>query len=566
MKTKILVSFFLFFQVVQSSLTIPNIFGEFPIRTTRYSNFLGDFSSECLIQTTAVTLSPEENICNLNSITTQVEGQILFTPALVTENCPEAKAYENAQQLNILAFIDVVPLPPGNFLNVFNIGFKPNQGDLPFLQVGVEVFGLCFYSIRTLRRIKLNPTTAPRRFLIKFETFFSFLTAIIFLFGFWLRTAYQWTGFLLLPGEIKDFLGLFPILANVHSTLLCAIYWNALRKGCFSPDSRYEKFWRDNFFRSKWIFASVLVMILLTIGVVFAIETFFEANEDLFTIILNILMAVDVLIALLFFFTLFIFIRKVRELYGTKLGLNTSALNRSNKVGPNCFKTLKGLITGSYIEKKVEAQNSQVSSNASLVRLVAHLSKWVFVYNLLIPVAHALVIGGFLSDQNLLKDQDDDTVCRSVFFFTSYLFVKFLMSLCKVKGLAGPAPQKKKTIPVEEKESTRFLTSTKQSSYFVEDEKVGSFAEMKVSQDQKNAFSGKTRSTGESVESLHLAYPKATKSTSRLSSNNLATVIEGQSLESSNQKFRTNKTKSKRRARSKKRKRKRKNSNNFQSL
>eukprot|EP00924_Labyrinthula_sp_SR-Ha-C_P002257 snap_masked-scaffold_19-processed-gene-5.21-mRNA-1 protein AED:1.00 eAED:1.00 QI:0/-1/0/0/-1/1/1/0/304 len=296
-------SLFLFFfpiflNQVNASAQIPSISGNFSYQTTKYSNFIGKFSKNCSISAPMIKLARGENLCNLDTIQTNITGKVLVTFTILNFGCYEEISYENAVKLGAIAVLDSAPIPPGSSFHIHNFRQNFRKGNIPFLQTGTEFFSLfaieglslgfdvlneteikingcgdisqiikcngadqkiymsfsfialfgIYLARKSLKKIKSTASSKPRVFLIIYESIFLFFTCIILFFGLELKQAKNLLRGNIISAQIKDILGILQLIGNIHGSLMNAIYWNALRKGCFLKESKLSKYWRKEFF------------------------------------------------------------------------------------------------------------------------------------------------------------------------------------------------------------------------------------------------------------------------------------------------------------------------------
>eukprot|EP00924_Labyrinthula_sp_SR-Ha-C_P000716 snap_masked-scaffold_7-processed-gene-1.32-mRNA-1 protein AED:1.00 eAED:1.00 QI:0/-1/0/0/-1/1/1/0/632 len=469
--------------------TIPALTGDFEFLTPRYSDFIGGFEAECSINSTVVTLLPEEDLCNINTINTNVSEKVLVVFGVVSFDCVEEVAYENAIELGALVLLDAAPVPPGVSQFIHNLGQKFQFGDVPFLQVGSEfflsfailespLFGtldnstifidgcadvspwtpcfdgyfasflffslVSFYglylSISIVRRMKPTPSSQPRRFLIAYEAFWFGFTALVFFFGVSLRGYRPLLTGEVLPAEVKDVIGSIQIVGNSHATMLCAVYWSALRKGCYSRGSETEEYWRKNFFRSPWILVISAVAIFLVNSFLIGVQAFTEGDVDEFRRRSLITVIIDFLVNLWLFFNMSLFVIRLNQTMSLS---NTGKLRSRNQTRYEMIQdflfSLWDVIKGNASAFKVNSShpaNSQI--NSRLVKLTVHLSKWLIIFVLITTTASGLLFFGAVNAFPLFLLQDDPDVCQASTYTTAFAVIKVFTFYCVVLGLAGP--------------------------------------------------------------------------------------------------------------------------------
>eukprot|EP00924_Labyrinthula_sp_SR-Ha-C_P006822 snap_masked-scaffold_8-processed-gene-1.9-mRNA-1 protein AED:1.00 eAED:1.00 QI:0/0/0/0/1/1/2/0/572 len=495
----ILVSCFLI-QDVYSSAQVPFITGNFTFLTPRYSNFIGDFDEECAIAAPMVKLGPEENMCDLDTIETNLTGQF---------GCYEEIVYENAIELGAVAVIDSVGVPPGSYESIHNAGQSFQKGDIPFLQVGTEFFAtfgieglspafdflsgtpiviqgcgdtnlfnrcydvyqtvyICFsfaalfgvfLAYKSAKKVTLTYSSRPRVVLIAYEALFLLFTAVVLFFGLELRQSKNLLRGDIISAKTKDVLGIVQLIGNIHGSLLNAIYWNALRKGCFLRDSQTALYWRKEFFLSPWQFISSALTASLIIGLLRANEKFHRGKIDQFKRLLQFGISVDIICGIVLFFSMLHFIVTLRKVIA-------SSKSRSSFMGKeSCMDkfhffwiTIKDFMRGKSFALRLSklGTNNGSGVHAKLINLSLHLSKWLMLYVLIMICCSYFILFGFLEYLPFGLLQNDPEMCKAFSFFVGYICVKIFTSYCKIIGLGGPAKVKD-----TERVSIRKYTSNK---------------------------------------------------------------------------------------------------------
>eukprot|EP00924_Labyrinthula_sp_SR-Ha-C_P012890 snap_masked-scaffold_12-processed-gene-2.9-mRNA-1 protein AED:1.00 eAED:1.00 QI:0/0/0/0/1/1/2/0/622 len=466
--------YILLLQTVYSRAQVPLITGNLTFFTPRYSNFIGGFDEECSITAPMVKLAPGENLCDLDTIQTNITGQVLVTLVILSFGCYEEVAYENAIKLGAVAVLDAVAIPPGSYESIHNAGQEFQKGDIPFLQVGTEffvtfgfegispafdllngtpiniegcgdtiLFSKCFeaykityipFSIialfgailayRVAKRVKGSASSRPRIALIAYEALFLVFTAVVLFFGLELRQSKNLLSGNIISARAKDVLGLLQIIGNVHGSLLNAIYWNALRKGCFLKDSQSAAYWRKEFFFSPWQFISIASTATLAVGLIRANDKFHTGEIEQFKSLLKFGVSVDVICGIVLFLSMLHFILTLRKVL-PKSKTESGLLREETCMEKLLFlwTTLKAIVKGRNLSLGLTrpGTNNVSEVHGKLINLSLHLSKWLMLYYL--PF-------GLL--------QNDPDMCRSFSFFVSYICLKILTSYCKIIGLGGP--------------------------------------------------------------------------------------------------------------------------------
>eukprot|EP00924_Labyrinthula_sp_SR-Ha-C_P012922 snap_masked-scaffold_12-processed-gene-3.21-mRNA-1 protein AED:1.00 eAED:1.00 QI:0/-1/0/0/-1/1/1/0/637 len=510
----ILTLLYTLFNGVFSSAQVPFITEDFTFITTRYSNFMGGFDEDCSITAPMVKLAPGENLCDLDSIQTDISGQVLITFIILNFDCFEEIAYENAIQLGAVAVIDAVGIPPGSFHSVHNVGQKFKQGDIPFLQVGTEFFATfgiqgfspafdflvgtpisidgcgdsskiiecydvyqgilivfsfaafsgVFLAYRAVKKVRWTATSRPRVVLIIYEAIFLFFTAVLLFFGLTLRQAKNWADGSIVSAQAKDVLGTLQIVGNVHGSLMNAIYWNALRKGCFVKESKTAAYWRKQFFLSPWQLVALGSSIFFFYELTRLFDNFYSGDVDDFEVFLRIVIWIDVLCGVILFLSMVYFIFTLRKILPNSRNQSVfsngeSCTNRLHFM----WVTIKGVVKGETFSLRKGSPNSpNVSAvNSKLLNLSLHLLKWLSLYVVIMIISSSLLLLGFFENLPFGVLQDDPDGCKAFSFFFAYVCVKIFTSHCKIIGLAGPPGRRVTDTEISNRKySPRLETST----------------------------------------------------------------------------------------------------------
>eukprot|EP00924_Labyrinthula_sp_SR-Ha-C_P012892 snap_masked-scaffold_12-processed-gene-2.17-mRNA-1 protein AED:1.00 eAED:1.00 QI:0/0/0/0/1/1/3/0/603 len=482
---------------VYSWAQVPLITGNFTYKTTRYSNFIGDFDEDCSITAPMVKLGPFETLCDLETIETNISGYVLVTFGILNYGCYEENAYENAIKLGAVALIDAVGIPPGSFHSVHNARQCYKKGSIPFLQVGTEFFGTfgiegispafdlltgtpihtegcadktpiikcynvyqvllilfsftavfgLYIAYKALRRLRVTPSSRPRVTLIVYEALVLFLTSILFFFGLDLRQAKNLLDGSIVSAQGKDTLGTLQLVCSVHTSLVSAIYWNALRKGCFIKESKTPEYWRRHFFLSPWQFIAFGVSIFLFLELSTTLDNFYKGDIDDFETLLRLLIWSDVLCGVILFFSMIYFILTLRKIIPNSKYESVSSTPENFKSKLNfIWNTVQTLLRGQTISLKKENPGSSSFSgvNAKLLQLSFHLSKWLTFYVIIMIISSCLILFGFFNNLPFGVLQDDPDGCKAYSFYYAYICVKLFTSHCKIIGLGGPSSSEKK--------------------------------------------------------------------------------------------------------------------------
>eukprot|EP00924_Labyrinthula_sp_SR-Ha-C_P012896 snap_masked-scaffold_12-processed-gene-2.10-mRNA-1 protein AED:1.00 eAED:1.00 QI:0/0/0/0/1/1/2/0/512 len=467
---------------------------------------MGDFDEDCSITAPMVKLAPDENLCDLDSIETNVTGRVL-----ITFGCYEEIAYENAIELGAIALIDAVFMPPGSYHSVHNAGQSFKKGEVPFLQVGNEFYELfgdedsspgfdilddtqinikgcaditpviecyeiypyvektfalaagfgIFLAYKAFRKLKNTPATIPRLALIAYESLFLLFTAVVLFFGLSLRQSVNWVDGRIVSAQAKDVFGTLQIVGVIHGSLMNAIYWNALRKGCFLREAITSQYWNKNFFLSPWQLVALGISIFFFVEYTILLVNYYQCDVEDFEAFLRIVIWVDILGGVAFFLTMMYFILTLRNiLVGSKS--QDGFFNRkscSNKLH-FLWNAFKGVIIVEMVTYSKGLPNSTTvrEINTKLLFLSIHLSKWLILSVILMITAYCLILFGFFDSFPYGLDQDDPAGCRIFSFYFAYVSVRVFLSYCKIIGLAGPSRKKYSEIEAIEKEFTKNQT------------------------------------------------------------------------------------------------------------
>eukprot|EP00924_Labyrinthula_sp_SR-Ha-C_P012885 maker-scaffold_12-snap-gene-2.2-mRNA-1 protein AED:0.10 eAED:0.10 QI:372/0.5/0.33/1/0/0.33/3/0/529 len=453
--------------VVHSSAQIPLVTGDFTFLTPRYSNYIGGFEKDCSITAPMVKLSEEENLCEFDTIKTNIVGKVLVTFVILNYGCYEEVAYENAIKLGAIALIDAVFMPAGSFHSVHNTGQSFQYGDIPFLQIGSEFFAVfesvdsnfgselsndtqiiiegcadktpllecydvyqavvlvfafvaffgVFLAIKAVRKLKITPSIRPRVALLIYEAIFLFFYGVLLFFGLTLRQARNLLDGRVVSAQVKDILGILQIVGVIQGSLMNAIYWNALRKGCFLKEAITPEYWNKNFFFSPWQFVALIISIIFFVECVNLMisKFFFVLLHGLIRIFHN---------------------RRNQEVFSEE----ENCLKKFNSF----WKSVKGAMkTNKIILQKDEHNNCEVSEvHAKLVNLSLHLSKWLTLYVIILIICSCLILFGLTLHLPFEIAQDDPKGCKAFSFYFSYICIRVFTSYCKIIGLEGPSKNK----------------------------------------------------------------------------------------------------------------------------
>eukprot|EP00924_Labyrinthula_sp_SR-Ha-C_P002670 snap_masked-scaffold_13-processed-gene-3.24-mRNA-1 protein AED:1.00 eAED:1.00 QI:0/0/0/0/1/1/2/0/260 len=111
-----------------------------PYRTTRFSELIGTFSSDCVISTNATFLGSSEDPCKRSSIITDLTGLVVFAFSLESQSCYPEKAYENLESLGAAAVVNVGRRPAGSNMYASYFGYPIGKGSIPFVDTSYEFF------------------------------------------------------------------------------------------------------------------------------------------------------------------------------------------------------------------------------------------------------------------------------------------------------------------------------------------------------------------------------------------------------------------------------------------
>eukprot|EP00924_Labyrinthula_sp_SR-Ha-C_P012895 snap_masked-scaffold_12-processed-gene-2.16-mRNA-1 protein AED:1.00 eAED:1.00 QI:0/0/0/0/1/1/2/0/528 len=453
---------------LHASAQVPLITGNFTFLTPRYSNYIGGFDEECSITAPMVKLSPDEDLCDLDTIRTNVSERVLITFVILEYGCYEEVAYENAIKLGALAVIDSVGIPPGFYFSVHNARQSFKKGDIPFVQVGYEfyeafaleefspgfeyldgtliniegcadtsqilecydsyqvilivfsfisLFGV-FLAYKSVTKLKITPSTRPRIALIAYEAIFLLLNAFLLFFGLTLRQAKNLLDGSFVSAQAKDILGTLQVVAVIYGCFMNAIYWSALPFGLCT-----------------FFFIQFLTLL----------ENYYRCDIDEFERFLQIAIWIDIIggVALLCSMTYFILtLRKIsdkssrQEVFSNEKG----CWNKLNFV----WLTIKGIVNGENFVVKQDTVNTEIGStiNTKLINLALHLTKWLTLYILLMILSCCLILYGLFAHFPFGIAQDDPDGCKIFSFYFGFICVRVLTSYCKILGLRGPSIKK----------------------------------------------------------------------------------------------------------------------------
>eukprot|EP00924_Labyrinthula_sp_SR-Ha-C_P012894 snap_masked-scaffold_12-processed-gene-2.13-mRNA-1 protein AED:1.00 eAED:1.00 QI:0/0/0/0/1/1/2/0/552 len=472
---------------VHSSAQVPLIAGSFTFLTTRYSNYIGNFDKDCSISAPMVKLAPGENLCDLDSIETNVTGRVL-----ITFGCYEETAYENAIELGAVALIDSVFMPPGSYHSVHNSGQSFNKREVPFLQVGDEFFELfgeeefspgydlldgtqiningcaditpviecyeiytyvqiffsfvaffgVFLAYKAVRDLKSTPSTRPRLVLIIYELLLLVFNAVVLFFGLSLRQNKNWVNGSIISAQTKDIFGNLQIVGVLQGSLMNAIYWNALRKGCFLKEAITSEYWNKNFFHSPWQLVTLTFSIFFCIEYSILLVKYYQCDLVDFEMFLRIIIWLDILVGLVLVLSMIHFIHTLRKIVPNTKSQKffSNGDDNSNKV-ILFWSSVKGMFHARVKTfRKTSPSNRNISEvNTKLIILSLHLSKWLTLNVILMITAYCLILLGFFENLAYGMDQNDPDGCKMYSFYFAYVCVRVLLSHCKIIGLAGPS-------------------------------------------------------------------------------------------------------------------------------
>eukprot|EP00924_Labyrinthula_sp_SR-Ha-C_P012888 maker-scaffold_12-snap-gene-2.3-mRNA-1 protein AED:0.25 eAED:0.33 QI:0/0.33/0.5/1/0.33/0.25/4/0/658 len=465
--------------IVHSWAKVPDITGNFTYISTRYSNFIGDFDEECSITAPMVKLNQGENLCYVESIDTNISGKVLVTFGIIRYGCHEEAAYENAIILGAIAVLDAVFMPPGSFHSVHNENERFKSGDIPFVQVGTEFFrtfaiqgsSTAFDSLngtliniegcadispiigcydiyqftlmmlsfpalfglklayKAIRKLMWTPACCPRVILIAYEGLVLFLTSMIFFFGLDFKQMINLLKGNVVSAQVKDVLGILQIGGTIHGSLMSAIYWYALQKGCFDKESQTSEYWRKHFFLSPWQFIAL------------GTSNFYRGDVDDFETLLRVVIWIDIICGLILFVSMMHFILTLRKIApNSRIQTVSSKEQRWKKNLLFVRNTIRDVIRGETLSlKRNDPNTANLSSiNSKLINLSLHLAKWLTLYVILMVISSCVLLYGFFENLPFGVLQHDPDGCKAYTFFFSYVGVKIFTSHCKIVGLAGP--------------------------------------------------------------------------------------------------------------------------------
>eukprot|EP00924_Labyrinthula_sp_SR-Ha-C_P012891 snap_masked-scaffold_12-processed-gene-2.8-mRNA-1 protein AED:1.00 eAED:1.00 QI:0/0/0/0/1/1/2/0/611 len=482
-----------FFAVsVHSVAQVPLITGNLTFITTRYSNFIGGFDEECSIIAPMVKLAPGENLCDLDTIQTNITGQVLITFIILNFGCFEEVAYENAIKLGAIALIDAVGIPPGSYESIHNAGQSFQKGDIPFLQVGTEFFGTFGIeglspafnflngtpiviqgcgdtNLFTAKKVKGSASSRPRIALIAYEALFLLFTAVVLFFGIELRQCKNLLDGSVISSRAKDVLGVLQIIGNVHGSLLNAIYWKALRKGCFLKDSKSAIYWRKEFFLSPLQIVSAASTLSLVIGLINAIDNFHAGKVEQFKRVLRFAVSLDIICGIVLFISVLQFILTLRKVLPNP-NQQSKFVEEAGFIGNVKFvlETMKEVMKGKNFALRLTRQqtNNIATVNSKLINLSLHLSKWLTLYVIIMVLSSYCLFFGFLDNLPFGLFQNDPEMCKSISFLVAYVCIRIFTSYCKIIGLGGPSRIRNMETEstIKELNSTRLLNTLRSMS------------------------------------------------------------------------------------------------------
>eukprot|EP00924_Labyrinthula_sp_SR-Ha-C_P002879 snap_masked-scaffold_13-processed-gene-9.46-mRNA-1 protein AED:1.00 eAED:1.00 QI:0/0/0/0/1/1/2/0/494 len=448
-----------------------------PYRTTRFSELIGTFSSECVLSTSAIILGRNEDPCKRSSIKTDLTGLIVFTDSIETLHCYPERSYKNLEHLGAVAVVNTGKRPAGSNMYVNHFGYPIGDGTVPFLDTSLEFredvyqemkdsdeafviveidgcddeneFKFCYevidmgvswciipvtllniYTARnSLRKTKITRGTAPRIFLLKFYFYQNIFMALSFLLNVSPFNTYFW----LTEGRYK--LNLSFLFQGIEAalfffgTLLCAYYWFYSAKICFANTNFYD----FGYLRGSayyFCYGYTIISFLVT-------QYFLQRPGAFFAVIPISFLLTDIVVCLVFCFSNKVFLSKVIEAFQDttpKESLKTE-LSRCTR------------LTGFGFETYLEQQDIHTDLfSFKTWRLVAHLSKWLFRYVCIYPVIP--VFSGLLRNHMYFYDKEEDSIpvefcLMSVYQFGIYI-PRLLMVYCLINAVSG-IQQKKPT-------------------------------------------------------------------------------------------------------------------------
>eukprot|EP00924_Labyrinthula_sp_SR-Ha-C_P014998 snap_masked-scaffold_9-processed-gene-4.35-mRNA-1 protein AED:0.73 eAED:1.00 QI:0/-1/0/1/-1/1/1/0/261 len=111
-----------------------------PYISTRFSQYIGGFDSECYLTGYATVFTGNENPCRIDTVEQDLKGKFVLVNKLQLFNCFEESTYSNVEFLGAQGLLNSDPQPPGWQINRANIGKDPEAGKIPFLDLGMDFF------------------------------------------------------------------------------------------------------------------------------------------------------------------------------------------------------------------------------------------------------------------------------------------------------------------------------------------------------------------------------------------------------------------------------------------
>eukprot|EP00924_Labyrinthula_sp_SR-Ha-C_P012899 snap_masked-scaffold_12-processed-gene-2.21-mRNA-1 protein AED:1.00 eAED:1.00 QI:0/0/0/0/1/1/2/0/529 len=462
----------LFLRMAHSSAQVPDITGNFTFITTRYSNFIGDFDENCSITAPMVRLEQNENLCDLDSIEANISGHVLIIFSLLEYGCYEEIAYENAMELGAIALIDSVFIPPGSYHSVHNAkqSFKKgeywrtyfeffNEAEIKIegcadrsriiecfdtYQVILIAFSLIalfgvFLGYRAIKKLKWTPASRPRLALILYESIFLLLNAFILFFGLTFRQGKNLLDGRVISAQAKDIFGILQIVGAIHGSLMNAIYWNALRKGCFLVQSMTAEYWKKNFFLSPWQLVTLGLSIFYFFAVTTVVENYHQYDFKVFETYLRVVIWLDMFAGVILFISITHFLVALRKILVDSTDRETFSTTKTCRSHLHfVWNTIKG--------DSLKSTNLS-GINEKLVILAIHLSKWLTFHGFIMVFSGSVVLNQLFMHYPFVMSQDDPKSCRIYSSYYAVICMRVFSSYCKIIGLRGPS--KKKEIKVE---------------------------------------------------------------------------------------------------------------------
>eukprot|EP00924_Labyrinthula_sp_SR-Ha-C_P015532 snap_masked-scaffold_4-processed-gene-2.18-mRNA-1 protein AED:1.00 eAED:1.00 QI:0/0/0/0/1/1/2/0/559 len=444
-----------------------------PFNTPRFSENIAEFSGSCQIEAPGSVLLPNENPCVRKSIQRDLSGQVILVGFLQEFGCFEETAFENLEDLGVIAVINTGARPGGISMYTSHIGHKKDDIQIPILDTSFEflinVFGRLqqtgenftveinncadenpyekcyntyepllsllviplalnnfFLSQKGLNSLKITEGTKPRRFILTCTRFFSVFLLFLMFFNFLSTDGFVWiTG-----GNYKTNLALG--LIGVNNIM------SHLKNSKFMLVSRV--LFNENFFKGFGFYFCFIICFALLIGQ----EAFLlQAGINLANLVF-LFIVLDAIIGVIFGITNYFFVTnviKTLELRRTKRveGRKTSRFSVSL-----CTK-ITGIGLLSIIRTKSFTEDS--TSKKTYI-LATHLSSWIvyyFGFFFLIVIVDNFVVKEMITFERF-EDATQLEFCTLTFITPILVGLRTLMAMCLIKGVIGPNETKSGTL------------------------------------------------------------------------------------------------------------------------